>query len=142
MTHPYSEFNDIYEAGLIASKMKEAQLRRPRFYNLLQVFELASCVDGGTAEVGCFRGLSSWLMCHAMKTKDPSFTGKSHTIIDSFEGLSAPVKEDKVGQEFAGRFGDTSVAHVRQTLQDFPDISIVKGWVPAVFEALPEECSD
>lgn len=118
--------------------MSEAKRRRPRFYNLLQVFALSEGVPGETVEAGCFRGLSSYLLCHSMKTKDPTFTGVTHHIIDSFEGLGEPVDVDEVPAEAAGRFSDTSVEHVRRTLADFPDVDIVEGWIPDVFENLPE----
>lgn len=138
MRHPFSDFNELYERGLERSEMNEATLRRPRFYNLVQFFSLSRGIPGDTAEVGCFRGLSSFLLCHAARTVKPDFAGEGHHIIDSFEGLSAPTKEDDLDERMQGRFSDTSVEHVRRTLGEFPNVNIIKGWVPQAFSLLPE----
>jgi hypothetical protein len=139
MVHPMArEFNELYDAGLRIAGMPDNARRRPRFYNLIQMFNLSRLVPGETAEVGCFRGLSSYLLCHRMKRSSPGFTGATHSVIDSFEGLGPPVEADELPPEVEGRFSTTSVEHVRQTLAEFPDVKIYKGWVPGAFRMLPE----
>ena len=137
--HPFAEyFNRLYEKGLEDSKTKEAELRRPRFYNLTQVFKLSLPIPGETIEIGCFKGLSSYLLCHVIREELPEFTGATHHIIDSFEGLGEPADEDEQHRNVVGIFSDTSVEHVRNTLSEFPDVSITKGWVPEVFQQVPK----
>ncbi|MEM7453337.1 MAG: TylF/MycF/NovP-related O-methyltransferase [Planctomycetota bacterium] len=136
--HPFDDFNLLYEEGLKAAGMRDNKRRRPRFYNLIQMFNLTAGVAGRTAEIGCFRGLSSYLLCQTTKNSRPDYTGNGHQIFDSFEGLSVPVKADGIpANDAAGRFSTTSVDHVRNTLKPFPDVEIHKGWVPDVFEGLP-----
>jgi len=139
MDHPFKGFEERYQAGLEASETGEATRRPPRFYNLLQLFKLAAPIRGATAEVGCYRGLSSYLLCHALKAEDAEFTGAGHHIVDSFEGLSPPTPEDEIAAKAAGRFNDTSVEHVRKTLQEFPDVAIFRGWAPETLQSLPEQ---
>ena len=139
--HPFDDFNRLYEDGLKAAGMRDNRRRRPRFYNLVQMFNLTTGVAGGTAEIGCFRGLSSYLLCQSIQQQRPGYTGKGHQIFDSFEGLSVPVAKDGIdASEAEGRFSTTSVEHVRSTLHQFPDVEIRKGWVPDVFDGLPLSC--
>ena len=139
MVHPLAgAFDELYDAGLRSAEMPDNARRRPRFYNLAQVFNLSRPVPGETAEVGCFRGLSSFLICHLVKRSAPHFTGATHSVVDSFEGLGPPSEEDELPPDVEGRFSTTSVEHVRRTLAEFPDVRIYQGWVPGVFLALPE----
>jgi O-methyltransferase len=139
MVHPRAgPFDALYDAGLRRAGMRDNARRRPRFYNLTQMFHLSRPEPGPTAEVGCFRGLSSFLLCHLIRQGSPGFTGATHSIIDSFEGLGAPVEADELPPDVEGRFSTTSVEHVRRTLADFPDVEIHQGWVPGAFSMLPE----
>lgn len=52
--------------------------RRDRFYSLVQLFGAVSGLDGLVAECGCFRGLSSYLLCRALKHADENFNGHGH----------------------------------------------------------------
>jgi hypothetical protein len=139
MVHPLAgSFDELYDAGLRAAGMSDNARRRPRFYHLAQMFNLGRPVPGETAEVGCFRGLSSFLLCHLERQAAPGFTGATHSVVDSFEGLGPPSAEDELPPEVEGRFSTTSVEHVRRTLAEFPGVRIYKGWVPAAFIMLPE----
>ncbi len=139
MVHPLAkDFDELYDAGLKISEMTDNLGRRPRFYNLTQIFNLSRPVKGDTVEIGCFRGLSSYLLCHLMNRSSPDFTGATHHLIDSFEGLSDPVEADELLPDVKGRFSMTSVEHVRRTLAEFPEVKIYKGWVPDVFRELPD----
>ena len=140
MNHPFSSFNVVYDLGLSVSGTPNAKLRRERFFNLIQLLRLTDNVSGVTAEVGCFKGLSSYLICKTLQTISTDYDGASHSVIDSFEGLSTPSPEDSgLSQDFAGRFSDTSIEHVKNTLREFPNVSFFKGWVPNVFSNLSEK---
>ncbi|MCH8490338.1 MAG: TylF/MycF family methyltransferase [Oceanicaulis sp.] len=139
MLHPFKDLDDLYETGLHLAQMPDAKRRRARFYHLMQLFALTGGLDGETIEAGCFRGLSSFLLCHMTRRLDPAFRGQTHTVVDSFEGLSAPVAADKTGREAEGRFSNTSPEHVRRTLAEFPDVMLHKGWIPEVLQGLPEK---
>ncbi len=69
---------------------------------------------------------------------DPTFTGKSYHIIDSFEGLSAPSDRDALPASYEGMF-NSSVESVVSILEEFPDISYHEGWIPKVFSDLPNQ---
>ncbi|MEO1329617.1 MAG: TylF/MycF/NovP-related O-methyltransferase [Pseudomonadota bacterium] len=139
MNHPFAGFEALYEWGLETSQTPDSDLRRPRFYNLLQIFELVRNIPGCSAEAGCWRGLSSFLICNSIRDKDAEFTGAGHVIVDSFKGLSPPTAEDNLPEKFQGRFSNTSVDHVRNTLREFPNVSIFEGWIPDAFEKVPDQ---
>ncbi|RNC80636.1 MAG: hypothetical protein ED559_02175 [Phycisphaera sp.] len=138
--HP--DFVARYENGLAASQMPDHPWRPARFFHLVQMFRLTRGVAGATAEAGCFRGLSSYLVCAEQRDENPAFDGSTHFIVDSFEGLSEPVEADGTfgRQRYEeGAFTETSVEHLTQALSDFPGTNINKGWIPEVFNSLPEQ---
>ncbi|MFA5841409.1 MAG: TylF/MycF/NovP-related O-methyltransferase [Candidatus Paceibacterota bacterium] len=145
--HPYyddysrEEDYDILFDGIIKrteSKRTEPSLwKRDRFYNLYSALDLVKDIDGDIAECGTYKGVSSFLICSKLKKYNPEFTGKGVTLIDSFEGLSAPTKEDKLPQELTGLFTAT-VENLKEVLKDFPDVTIYKGWVPEVLKTIEE----
>ena len=140
MNHPFLSFNDTYDHGLILSGMADSALRRPRFFNLIQLLHLTDHLGGLTAEVGCFKGLSSYLICKTLSELCEDYDGSSHFIFDSYEGLSTPTSQDTdLSIDCTGRFSDTSIEHVKNTLREFPKVSICKGWVPEVFAGLSEQ---
>ncbi len=129
-------YMEKHERSLVAAGVVENLNRIPRFYNLINLFGLTRGLAGHTAEAGCYRGQSSYLLCNEMRLEKPGFTGLGHTIFDSFEGFAEPIQEDgnyaqKRFDDYA--FTDTSVEHVRNTLKDFPEVEIHKGWIPSVF---------
>lgn len=140
-THPLDgEFMSFYAAALKATGMQDNTWRRPRFFQMLQMFAISRGVDGATAEAGCFRGLASHLICQYRQKESPAFRGGEHWMIDSFEGLSPPIDVDG---EFAqrrfneGAFAGATLKRCRKTMMDFPDVEIVKGWIPQVFDQIP-----
>ncbi|MGH8764347.1 MAG: TylF/MycF/NovP-related O-methyltransferase [Burkholderiales bacterium] len=137
-------FDQAYLAGVVASGTAPVPMRRrDRFRLLVQQFERTHGLPGSIAECGCFRGLSSFLLCSALRRRDASFTGAGYRIFDSFQGLSAPRTEDLAddGSEEFRRLKDNivpghyaaSLASVRRTLAAFPGIEYFPGWIPAAF---------
>jgi O-methyltransferase len=111
---------------------------------LREVLDLA----GDVAECGCFRGLSSWMICATLNEEGGGFDGTGHHIFDSFEGLSEPVKEDALSAEVEdaarlatmmrpGKF-TCPEAQVRRHLKAFPGIAYHPGWLPQSLVGLPE----
>jgi O-methyltransferase len=145
-------FNDKYDEGIAVSgtpldndKVYYTK-RRVRFYNTMQLFLQSIELEGAMIECGCFRGLSSFMMCGYLKALHPKFSGKDFFIVDSFEGLSEPTKEDDLEQGAnqnprffagAGTFA-TSMDHVRNVLLGFPEVQLYKGWIPEVLQDLPD----
>ena len=126
------EFHAIYDRGLEVSGSYDAKRRRTRNYNLISMLKLTHHQPGEVAEVGCYKGMSSFLICHCLKKADPGFTGQGYRIFDSFEGLSAPAAENGDIGQHSGRYG-SPLEHVAATLSEFPDISFHKGWIPDCF---------
>lgn len=131
------EFMETYQTSLYRAKMKDRPDRRSRFFHMTQLLRLTRGIPGFTAEAGVYRGLSSWLICHYLRQENPQFQGESHFMFDSFEGLSEPVEQDGEfpRKKFTdGGFTKTSLELVGETLAEFP-----KGWIPDVFEEIPEQ---
>lgn len=136
------EYLEAYGAGLKKALMRDVPQRRARFFHLTQMLQLTRGVPGYTAEAGVFRGLSSYLTCHYLRREIPTFNGETHFMLDSFEGLSQPVEKDgefPIKRHGEGAFTTTSVDVARQTMEDFSDVNIFKGWIPEVFSQLPEQ---
>jgi O-methyltransferase len=124
-------------------------LHRPlASYFLARYFLHALELDGAYAECGVFRGTSALFLCRAALTRRPGYAGENLHLIDSFEGISRPVDEDR----FDARGADGSVVRTnvpagslsspvevaRKALRDFPAASFHHGWIPGVFAGLPE----
>lgn len=136
------QFMSIYRLGLKTAGMEENSWRRARFFHTMQMLTLTNGIEGVTAEAGCYRGLASFLICEYCKIETPGFDGRGHFMIDSFEGLSAPVEEDGTlsNQRYAeGAFTATSLERCQNTMIGFPNANIIQGWIPKAFEELPEQ---
>lgn len=145
-------YHDLYEKGLVLSGTPDrGPKRRMRFFNLMQALEATAHLSGWVAECGCWKGLSSYLSCHYILRHNQGFRGDRFLVIDSFEGLSAPTREDTIdlnlvvkgvvrrGRPFksAGAYS-APMDHVARVLEQFPEVSLVKGWIPEVLDTLPE----
>lgn len=148
--------NVLYEMDLEFSGIRQESLRRTstpdggaksaeKLYNTLQFFKAASNLKGNVAECGVFRGLSSYVFCRYLQLSQPGYTGQGIVLFDSFEGLSTPTIEDDVTADaFIDREHRQKGAFhgglqtVRNTLRDFPAVTYHPGWIPKVFEAVPE----
>jgi O-methyltransferase len=147
-------FQKFYAEGVKNSGTPDSQAvapfskRQERFYNLVQVLIQTLPLEGKLIECGCWKGLSSYIICNYLRQRNPSFQGADMVIVDSFAGLSEPTQLDQItdvsvagkviasGQP-AGAFAAT-LEEVKQTLVDFPAVTYFQGWIPAIFEKLPE----
>jgi hypothetical protein len=118
-------------------------------YFLARYFLHTLDLAGARAECGVYNGMSALLMCRAARTRRPEYDGAGLYLIDSFQGLSRPEREDYVEIRTAAGAKDngavypegslaTPVDNVRKALQEFPGVSIHPGWIPDVFATLPE----
>lgn len=140
-------FDQTYFAGLVSTASRLTPLaRRMRFFLLAQLFQRTQSLPGLVAECGCFRGLSSYLLCSYMKAADPAFNGRGYRIFDSFAGLSEPKAEDAIDDTAdnavrlqrmtrPGAFA-ASLEEVKRNLAEYPGIEYHQGWIP---ESFPDE---
>ena len=144
-----SGFDKIYARALAATGNCPSPLkRRHRFHTLLELLSRSFPLEGESAECGCYRGMSSYLMCSRLRQQEPSFSGKTYHIFDSFQGLSAPTFDDDVPDDHPNAqslrimttagFFSAPLSTVKQNLQEFPDIAFHPGWIPFCFWGLPD----
>lgn len=142
-------YDQFYQDGLLATGNSLIPLRRrERFYSLVCLLRKALPLQGLVAECGCFRGLSSYLLCRSLKLADADFDGRGYRIFDSFQGLSELQPEDAISDSDPeadrlrlnsqpGRFA-ASLDIVKASLSAFPNIEFFPGWIPKAF---PDECN-
>jgi O-methyltransferase len=117
--------------------------------NLARYFLHSLTLDGSRAECGVFQGFSALFVCRAAALTGGRFSGADFHLIDSFEGFPKPRQEDfipirlgadKAGHAPAFREGDgaASLEQVRHVFRDFPDVRFHAGYIPRVFDRLPE----
>jgi O-methyltransferase len=148
-------FQALYQQGIEVtttppSGASMVNKRQARFYNLVNIYSLAANLEGKMAEIGCWRGLSSYLLNKTVYHTSENYTGTDYWIIDSFEGLSESDHNDQMMEDFvpaeicpggginAGSFS-ASVDEVRRNLAEFPNINYLKGWVPDVLDQVPAD---
>jgi len=137
-------FDQTYFAGMVATGSRLTPLRRRmRVYLLVQLLQRTLQRQGLVAECGCFRGLSSYVLCSYLKSDDPAFDGRGYQIFDSFAGLSVPQAEDAVDPDAdnaarltrmsqPGAFA-ASLKEVQNNLARYPGIEYRPGWIPQGF---------
>ena len=140
----YKECLEISGTGVPAWKSFR---RAQRAYNLACYFDYSLALPAGLrAECGVFRGFSSLLVSRVARMRDRNFRGAGLHLIDSFEGLSNPSNQDAIGISPTeqpiypmgkGHFA-TPVHHVKEVLDEYPEVAIHKGWIPDAFKALPD----
>ncbi len=149
-----AQFQKFYSEGVKISGTPDPYAftsfskRQERFYNLVQFLSQVLPLEGRIIECGCWKGLSSYIMCNYLKGSDSDFEGQNFFVVDSFEGLSEASEFDKIlDLAVTGKVEKTgapagcfsaSMQEVKQTLSEFPKISYVKGWIPSIFEELTE----
>lgn len=145
-----ADFHALYDDGMERTRTKDSgEKRRLRFYNLSQLMRPTIRLKGEIVECGSWRGLSSYILCHYLKSDDTDYTGRGYNIVDSFEGLSEPTSEDVIEQQLVllgrDRQGEAFKASgaymaseevVRESLSDFSGISYHRGWIPEVLVKL------
>jgi len=123
--------------------------RVQRAFHLARYVEHVAPLGGAMAECGVFQGFSALLTCRVRQGRDPAFRGRDQFLLDSFEGLSAPVTEDML--EYSGEGGGVTrrpshakghfavgMDSVRERFGDFPEVGFIKGWLPGTLSQLPE----
>lgn len=142
-------YDAVYCDGLLATQTSPAPLkRRERFYALANMLDSCLRLQGLVAECGCYRGLSSFVLCRHIKLADGGFDGTGYRIFDSFAGLSEPQAEDAIDSADPnafvlkrttqrGRFA-AGLDQVREALREFPGIGFYPGWIPDAFPDEPE----
>lgn len=145
-------FNELYHTGLgLTGTPDRGDRRKARFYNLIQWLGYAADLPGSVAECGCWKGLSSFLICNFLSKWHKNFDGTGVYIVDSFEGLSKPTENDFIQISIAIRGRDrkgmpfkpqgaysADMESVRKALKNFPNIELIKGWIPKVLSSQPE----
>jgi len=100
-----------------------------RKYTLREFARYTFDVPGEMAECGCYTGVSAWFMAQTCPNKNLY-------LFDSFEGLSSPELYDKPENGVqVWKKGDLQTTEdvLRKNLKMFPNIHILKGWIPARF---------
>jgi hypothetical protein len=141
------DFDRAYCDGLLATQSSPVPLkRRERFFALANMLQRSLALEGLVAECGCFRGLSSYVLCRYLRLTDGGFSGSGFRIFDSFEGLSEPQPEDGIEEtdpqasvlgsmKKRGSYA-AGVDQVKAALHEFPEIEFFPGWIP---DAFPDE---
>lgn len=118
--------------------------------DLLQYFFATFDLPGARAECGTYRGATALLLAHAWKSRRPDFDGTGLYLIDSFVGTSESGTHDLIpvrgadGTTMREAFFQVAKAGltpelVRGYFTEFPHVSICAGWIPDVFNTVPEQ---
>jgi len=138
-------FHARYERALEATEMAEHdnRMRRLRYFGLEQAARAVRDVPGDACEIGCFRGLSAYLVADVFRD-----IGKplAFHICDSFEGLSEFKAADEsperpISDEDKRRRWDFAWPEekVRDNLAEFDFVRTHKGWVPEPFRDIADQ---
>ena len=107
---------------------------------LCKYFIYASKLEGNVLELGVLRGLSSYLLILLSKKINHSILQKNFYLIDSFEGLSEILPEDKIinSKLYQHIKGDlkANLEDVKNLFRNFKNVKIFKGWIPQVFNEI------
>ena len=92
-------------------------------------------------ECGVFKGFSSLLLITLFK-KIENFKIENYFLVDSFEGLSEILEEDKPDNKktFQNQKGNLKAnqEEVEKIFRESNNVNIIKGWIPNVFDVLDE----
>lgn len=133
-----------YLLAMFAAQARAMPLpRKHRHMALVTQLRRVFALPGDIAECGCFRGLSSWMICATLNEENGGYDGSGYHIFDSFAGLSTPVAEDNAdGKGMSDMMQEGAFActeeQVRRNLAAFPAITYHPGWLPQSLEGLPE----
>jgi hypothetical protein len=147
-------FINLYDDCMARTTTKaagwKAFRRSLRALNLVKYFEHSLSLAGARAECGVLRGFSALLVASVHHIHDSGFVGQDFHLIDSFEGLSEPTESDAIGyRDLGGGRREAVYSHnpgdfaadvkaVEETMAPFPKTAIHKGWIPDVFDSLPD----
>ncbi len=117
-------------------------IRINKGFYLCKYFIFAKDLKGDFLECGVLKGFSSYLL---RSLEDQLFkdTINNYFLIDSFEGLSDFLDEDKSLNPdiIQNKKGDlkANIEDVKVLFNQFKNVNIIKGWIPKVFESLDEK---
>jgi O-methyltransferase len=92
-------------------------------YIVCMATQATAKLGGDIAEIGVYQGGSARLIC---KYKG----NKAFHLFDTFEGLPELNKFDTSNEFYKGQFNDTSFELIGKLLNNYPNISIHKGYFP------------
>ena len=141
---PYAENKEFFKNYFYINEITngtDSLSKRIRFYSLYQ--SLRSNLDNqhhyNIAECGCFNGCSTYIIAKLLEKYN--FQQKFY-IFDSFEGLSDFNEEDftkkNEHQPTANSF-KANEKQFKEIFNNFPFISIKKGWIPDRFEDVKDK---
>lgn len=142
-------FECIQETGTIVPPFK-ASRRLERLSVLLRfMLHALNHTKGPVAECGVLLGFSALAMSRVMSAVAQNDAPlRDIWLIDSYEGLSEPSKEDWITQQAEGKeisgppMGKghfaTPLQQVEKNLAGMPNKQFAKGWIPDVFAKLPD----
>ena len=104
-----------------------------RKYTLDQLLKLTFHLPGDLVECGTYKGASAYLMCRAHRKSE-----KIIHLFDSFEGLSSPDPCD--GSYWKAGALSTPENVLLETLAEFRNYRVHKGWIPERFIDVSEKC--
>jgi predicted O-methyltransferase YrrM len=99
-----------------------------RLYVLYSIAKQQRSLGGDFAECGVFAGMSVFFTA--------GFCNARYVALDSFEGLSKPVKND--GEHFSEFDLRAPIEVAQKTLNRFENVYLIKGWIPESFNELEE----
>jgi len=117
-------------------------IRINKSFYLCKYFIFTKDLKGDFLECGVLKGFSSYLL---RSLEDQLFkdTINNYFLIDSFEGLSDFLDEDKSLNPdiIQNKKGDlkANIEDVKVLFNQFKNVNIIKGWIPKVFESLDEK---
>ena len=108
------------------------------FY-LSKYFVSIKDIEGDILECGVFKGFSS-LLLRTISKKLLISNKNNFFLVDSFEGLSEILEEDKPQNKniYQSQKGDlkSNIEIVETLFKDFDNVHILKGWIPEIFNIL------
>ncbi|HYH41190.1 MAG TPA: TylF/MycF/NovP-related O-methyltransferase [Burkholderiales bacterium] len=119
-------------------------------HDLVRYFLATLDIPGGRVECGAYRGATALLLCNVWRSRDSGYMGDGFYLIDSFSGTSESTPHDLIAVRdargdtrmapfFPPRKTDVTSEMVRGFFTGFPDARVCEGWIPQVFEQLPEQ---
>ena len=117
-------------------------LRIFKNFYLCKYFISIKNIEGDFLECGVFKGFSSQLL-RSLAEKLSNFNINNYFLIDSFEGLSDILEEDKPIEPnvYKNKKGNlkANIEHVENLFNHYKDVNVIKGWIPEVFDLLDEK---
>ena len=135
-------FQKIYPNKKVNFNDPLMTLRINKNFYLCKYFISIKNIEGDFFECGVFKGFSS-LLLRSIEENLSNFNINNYFLIDSFEGLSDFLDEDKSLNPdiIQNKKGDlkANIEDVKVLFNQFKNVNIIKGWIPKVFESLDEK---